>query len=316
MTPAYPDWNDFWQLTIRWVSQPIPGVVLPPTAQAAVATVVFDQFLNEFSKLPRRDEALGFLQQRSRQAALAHTASARLTADNPELWRDLDWKPGGQGLHPTHLNSTTASIQTTAWQALVRDMKVVAMPIIRRQGVVEADAEGVYFKVLAELDQGRNGTSRRALDEVLVYEQIPRLIAVMARNQAIDLLRAHGRRKNTPNQTGLQESLDQNESIGQTLADPQATRWLDDPFSALTFDQIHVGCKDTLTQLQWRVVTGLFIDEQTMLDLCEDDSLLTALDLPTSASVSTRRRRLGEQLQSALDRLAGCLKSRDLWPSH
>jgi hypothetical protein len=277
---------------------------------------VFDEFISHFSKLPPREAALTFLQQHSRLAALAHTADERERAEQADLWRDAAWKPGGEGIFPAHLNSPIAKLQTAAWQILVRDMATVAVPIIRRQGVPEAEAESIYFKVLAELDQGRMAASARALDDVLVYEQIPRLIAVMARNHAVDYMRAYGRQKNAPNHSGQQESLDVNEAIGQTLADPKSTRWLDDPFSVLTFDQIYAGCKNTLTHLQWRIVTGLFIDEETVLDLCEDDALAKDLGLAASSSVSTRRRRIGEQLQAALDRLAACLKTRDLWPSN
>jgi hypothetical protein len=313
MLTSHPDWSDLWQLTTRWISTPIAGILLPPNEQATLGTAIFEDFLDHFPSLPGREESLSYLQQRARDVSLAHTAKMRLSQQNPALWRDPEWKPGGEGLHPSHLNASSSSVQTAAWKILVRDMKCVALPIIRRQGVSEADAEGIYFKLLADLDQGRTSSSKRALDEVVVYEQLPRLIAVMARNQAVDYMRAQTRQKNTPNFSGAQDSLDENETLGHSLADPQATRWLDDPFSTLTFDQIYRGCKDVLSRVQWRIVTGLFVEEQTVLDLCGDDGLVRELELSASASVSTRRRRLGDQLQGALDGLAGCLKSRDLW---
>jgi hypothetical protein len=308
------DFTELWQLTTRWASQPVAGVLLPSEIQGLVATEVLERAIDSFAVLPAKTELLAYLQAEARDSALRHTARLRFQQKNASLYREDDWRPGGPGLQVVDLTAELAGVRNAAWASLVQQLRPVVMPILLRQGVAEQDVEELYFKILAELDQPK-ANGRRALEDMHVYEQIPRLVAVMARNKAVDHLRAVNRLKNAPNSARTTDSLEADEELGHSIVDKNSTRWLDDPFSALTFDQIFQGCRDVLDQLQWSIVTRLFVEEQTVLHLCEDDGLMKKLEVSPKASEATKRRRVGDHLRTALDGLAGCLQSRDLWPS-
>ncbi len=314
MTPAYPDWHHLWSLTVRWAAQPVPGVLLPEAARAEGAESTLAEFMDHFPQLPTQADALAFLQEEARQLSLKKTASTRKEARDPLVWREPKWEPGGPGLLVTDLDAAEAALKNRAWQTLIDSVRALVSSIIRRQGVAEADVEDIFFQTVNELNHLRPAKQTRLLDETDVFEQLPRLLAVIARNQAVGAMRSQSTRKNQPNDPKQTSSLSDPDSPAQRVADPRASLWCDDPFSKLTFDQIHRSCRDALSEIQWRIITGIFIDERQVIDLCHDEELGRLMNF-SDRSDATRRRHIGDQLQTALDQLAACLKSRDLWPS-
>lgn len=314
MNFVHPDWHDLWSLTVRWAAQPVPGVLLSESARASIAEATLAKFMDRFPQLPSRADAVEFLQQEARLDALNITASTRQESREPLVWREPKWEPGGPGLLVPDLDASDPAVKNRAWQALIDSVRTLVSSVIRRQGVGEADVEDVFFQSINELNHIRPAKQSRLLDETAVFEQLPRLLAVVARNQAVGVMRSQSTRKNQPNDPKQTSSLSDPDSPGQRVADPRAALWCDDPFSLLTFDQIHRHCRDALTEIQWHIIIGLFIDERQVIDLCHDDELGRLMNF-AGRSDATRRRHIGEQLQTALDELATCLKTRDLWPA-
>ncbi len=314
MNSAYPDWHDLWTFTVRWTAQPVPGVQLPDFAQVSCARATLEKLMNHFPVLPARAEALAFLQEQARLDSLKATATAREEIRDPLVWREPEWLPGGPGLLVSDLDALEISAKNRAWQTLIDSVRTLISSIIRRQGVAEPDVEDTFFEVISELNFLRPAKQTRLLDEMDVFEQLPRLLSVVARNHAVGVMRKQSTRKNQPNNPKQTDSLSDPDSPGQRVADSRSTLWHDDPFSLLTFDQIYQGCRDALSEIQWRIIIGLFIDELQVIDLCHDEELGRLMNF-SGRSDATRRRHIGEQLQTALDQLAACLKSRDLWPS-
>jgi CHAT domain-containing protein len=139
--------------------------------------------------------------------------------------------------------------------------------------------------------------------KMLVFEELPRLFAVVAERRAISWVRKQTTLKMQPNQGGL--------SFDDPDLGPLETRTLDndDPLAHVTFDHIRQSCADSLDEFEWHLIETLFVEgNQTRDELVLEDWTLQQLEIESSASRSTKLRRLNGVIADSLARLGRALE--------
>lgn len=319
-TAASPDWPHLWQLVTRWAGRPFGGVVLPATEAGKVAVTVFEDLPRVWPRLPAHAELLGWLQREAQQRALVHTARQRAATCQPDLWHDPAWQPGEPVLDMAALRRRDArgGYSSPEWQRLHDVLKRRALRILPgvRHGALtlpESAADDVFMEALAELIRERpeKGT---LLDELPLWEHVPPVFNTIVKRRGIDWLRREAQRKNEPNASSRQSSFDDPDThLAEVLPDPASSGGVSDPLHGVTFDRIYRACAKCLTDIQWHIITAIYIEETaTRLDLASNEDLLRQLDVSPASSESTRRRAINAQLEAAITHLAECLQTRDV----
>ncbi len=304
------NWTALWKFTIRWARRPVPGVLAPVEAGVEVGRAVMKKFVLQFPEMPPESAAQAWLETETQRAALAATAATRAQAGNESEWHDGTWEDGWPALSLAGLRLG----ETKAWQSFVDLMRRSAPHLIRRAGVPDDEVEDVFSECLAELDRERpEEDGVRMLDRIAVFEQAPRLFGTLVKRRAISHLRTNSALKNLPHDTRRRETLHTPGGEARALPGALVPVSTDAPGAGgLDFATIYEGCSDVLSDVQWTVVTRLFMRGETQLEVVSDPAMVRQLGLEPKSSEATRRRRLQEQLGFALAGLARCLKGRDL----
>ena len=110
--------------------------------------------------------------------------------------------------------------------------------------------------------------------------------------------------KNRANVQESVEALEESESNPVQFADPKTLGGDELP----GFEEIHRLCGDTLDQLEWRLISALYLDEDvTKNDLMKDEALMADLGL-AKGSPTTRWRGITKKLGLALSKMRSCLE--------
>lgn len=306
-----------WPAVCARVQRPVAGVKLEAAATARVASTVFGTFLDAHPEPPATVEAaLQWLAGRASAAAVAWVASERRRTGDPNLHRDPEavaWEknPDFDALRERDEGGVLTSREWAVAEPVLRRR---AFPVLARIGVKDEDAEDVIMESLGELTQARPGGG--LLEKMNVFEELPRFFATMAERRGISWLRRQTARKRQASNPGLADSMDAPDSATRrTLADPRSSRSHDGraPWESATFDAIHAGCRNALTDFEWHLLTVLFVEgTHTRLDLANDPWVLEQAGLEATASESKRRRRLNLYIEEALARLGRALEHADL----
>jgi hypothetical protein len=304
-------WLDvLWEAVCVRAARPIPGVLLDQNATLEVATSTFHDFLDSGGEpAPHLQAMLTVLTRPVRGCALRFAADQREAQQNPNLLRDpakARWSknPPFPALITRHDDGQLAD---PGWSTAEPILWQRAAPIYRRLRINENDARDVYAETVADFLKARPDPEDCPMRKMLVFEELPRLFAVVAERRAISWVRKQTTLKMQPNQGGL--------SFDDPDLGPLETRSLDnhDPLAHATFDQIRTSCAESLNEFEWHLVEVLFVEGcKTRDELVLEDWILQQLEIGSSASRSTKLRRLNAVVADSLARLGRALDDADL----
>jgi len=172
-------------------------------------------------------------------------------------------------------------------------LRTLALPVIRGCGVPAEDAEDVLAETLAALTQP-DARALRPLDALLVAEQLPGLCKVIARRRAADFLRRRSAEKRSVN---CEVAIDSEEEGGMATATAVTVPEFD-------LHDILEQSAHAVSAVEWEVITRLIIHQSdTHSNLIADTRLMSALAIDPRSSDATRRRRLHDSLDLALEKI-------------
>jgi len=314
ITAPIASWLDIlWEAVCARAARPIPGVLLDQKGILKVAKDTFDEFLKTGGKPEATLQAmLSVLTQPVQQKSLKYASDLRNTKNDPNLFRNLSSAKWEHNPSFPDLISRDPAGQLTSreWTVAEPVLWHRAAPIYRRLRISETDARDVYAETIADFLKAREA-SRCPMREMLLFEELPRLFAVVAERRAISWVRKQTTLKMQPNRTGL--SLDDPDSgLSACLKEPRSLK-TEDPIANANFDEIRNSCPDTLDEFEWHLLEILFVEgSKTRDELVQEDWTLQQLEVSPDASRSTKLRRLNSTISDALARLGRALGEADL----
>ncbi len=304
-------WLDLlWEAVCLRAARPIPGILLDQKGISTVAKAIFADFLESGGTPEANLQAmLTVLSHPVKKRALTYVAACR--KDHPDLLRDPQkalWEknpafpdlilrgPAGQLSHPD-------------WNIAEPVLWHRAAPIYRRMNISENDARDVYAETVADFLRARPEETC-PMRQMLVFEELPRLFAVIAERRAISWIRKQTTLKMQPNQNGF--SLDDPDSgLAARLQQPRPLA-IEDPLANIHFDQIRETCRSALSDFEWHLIEILFVEgNETREELIAHDWVLEELKVDFSSSRSTKLRRLNVVIADALSSLGQALEEVD-----
>ncbi len=300
----------YWRVVCTKAARPLGGVCLPAERVEAIATRVFDEFLETFDELPPKGEMSAFFSGAARREALEETARCREKSSDPDVFHEPEHALSENNLVLAGLQerSESGEYEGADWENLPAILRPRGASILRRQGVPEADIEDVFMECLALLVKPRPSDGQTPIEMITVFEEIGPLFTTMTHNYGVSWVRKQSTQRNRPNHPSYAESIDDPDRKAPPPADRDSGPWAD-----LTFDRIYCACGDCLDELQWHILTALFVEANvTRGDLASDPWVLDKMGVDESASMGKKRRFLNQHLQSALDQLGNCLRTRDV----
>ncbi|YCM42155.1 hypothetical protein V2O64_12665 [Verrucomicrobiaceae bacterium 227] len=311
MTSPIAGWLDIlWEAVCVRAARPVPGLLLDSQGMLRIATSIFQEFLKQGGTPEATLQAmLTVLTGPVQGRALQYVADQRKSHNDPDLLRDPDkarWvkNPRFPELIARHPDGQLADEGWTIAEPILWNR---ASPIYRRLRISENDARDVYSETIADFLKARPEPDDCPMRDMLVFEELPRLFAVVAERRAISWVRKQTTLKMQPNQTGL--SFD---DIDLALPEPRIFEEKD-PLANATFDQIRESCGDTLDEFEWHLIEVLFVEgAKTRDELVLEDWVLQQMEVEPSASRSTKLRRLNAVVADSLARLGRTLENADL----
>ncbi len=264
-------------------------------------TRVMEEFLDTYPGLPGELQALGFLQSHAVQHALNATRAARISSGTPDLWHD----PKHTGSTPVvDLPALQQDPDSPEWQDLFAQLKPRAMGLLRGEGAGEQDAEDVFAESMAGMVKPRQ-SGPSAIDDLLVYEQLPPLFLCIVRRRLVNHIRYRQAEKRAVRNTlGMEHDAGDVAAAALTVWEAEAA----DPMGGLTLARLAEECAHLLSPLQQHILTTLYLEETaTYMEVAQAPWFANAVDLKPNASDATRRRALDTEHDSALDSLARAL---------
>ncbi len=305
-----------WPAVCARARVPVAGVRLDRHQAGAVAEAVFDQFLESFPRAPGSWETVQhWLTSRVAPLALREIAELRQSTGDWQAGRDPErflWERN-PNFPALCRRAADGSLGSREWSLVEPILWHRAVPLLKRVGVGDEDARDVFMETLAELTAAR--TTEGPLEQMLIFEELPRFFAVMVERRGISWLRKMSAKKRTPMHPGLTERLDApDNAMARSLADPASLPPpTDQPWANVGFDRIHRACRTALSDFEWHLVEALFVEgSHTRLSLAEDPWVMEHLGITGRASESKRRRRLNLFVEEALSKLGARLRVCDL----
>ncbi len=314
-SPSVSPWlTSLWAGICARAARPIHGIRLPLAAIEKVACATAEEALaDEQLDGLKPHEAVPKLQALAATRALTWTAEERRSAGDHEIARDpehLFW-PRNPDFDALRVRDAGGALTARSWDVAVGILRQRARPITRGHGLTEEDAEDVLMQTLAELLQAR--TDGAPMDEMRVFEELPKFFANMIDRRTISWLRKRSARKRQAANPALSDSLnDPDNRLHEQLIDPASDSGMD-RLQRTSYHRIRAACASALTPFEWHVIEALFVEgTHTRLDLASDAWVLEQMEMDSSASESKRRRALNDVIESALSRLGQALEEADL----
>jgi DNA-directed RNA polymerase specialized sigma24 family protein len=256
---------------------------------AQIARVVMEAAMRELPADAPPIAVSAFCQRRARDLAVERVARERKQQCDGHLWHDAEWHPDEPLLDLHQLQTHDHA----GWLAAVPVLRKLALPVIRGCGVPGEDVEDVLAETLAALTQP-DAHAQPPLDALLVAEQLPALCKVIARRRAADFLR---RRSAEKRDVYLEVAFDLAEDGGVATAMAATVPEFD------LYDILEQSAH-AVSPAQWQLITRLIIHQSdTHSSLIADAPLMSALAIDPRSSEATRRRRLHEALDLALQQI-------------
>jgi len=295
-------------------ARPIPGLLLDEDGISEVAKDTFETFLESGGKPEATLQSmLSVLTQPVQSSALQYVSLCRTQSQDADLFRDPDkakWERNPK-FPELITRGAKGELKDSGWSQAEPVLWQRAAPIYRRLRINESDARDVYSETIADFLKARPEKDSCPMRDMHVFEELPRLFAVVAERRAISWVRKQTTLKMQPNQTGL--SLDDPDTgLGAQLHEPRSLEG-DDPLANASFDQIRESCTDALDEFEWHILEVLFVEgNQTRDELVLEDWTLQQLEVDPGASRSTKLRRLNGVIADALAQLGRALQEADL----
>jgi DNA-directed RNA polymerase specialized sigma24 family protein len=309
-TPAH--WLDqLWPQVCQRVSRPLTEVLVPREAISRLACRVVEGFLEAGDAVTSSfDAARRWMLEHAESLALSWIADERRQRSDADFARDMEralW-PHNPSWEDLLQRDVEGALNGRQWPQAVDILKQRATPVLARQSLPAEDGEDVLQETLAELLQARKEPS--IIDRLRIFEELPRLFAVMIERRLISWLRKRSALKRSAANPQLSESLnDPDNKLREQLADGGKAQ----PWEGATFDRIQSACRTVLSDFEWHLVTLLFVEgTHTRLDLASDAWVLEQLGLSMKHSESKRRRALNAVVETALQRLGRALEEADV----
>lgn len=311
MTSPIAGWLEIlWEAVCVRAARPVPGILLDQAGTVEVANATFREFLDSGGDpAPNLQAMLTVLTRPVQGRALQFVASKRKESGDPNLLRDSQktkWSTNPK--FPALITRRDDGVLgDSGWSLAEPVLWQRAAPIYRRLRINEVDARDVYSETVADFLKARPDPDDCPMRKMLVFEELPRLFAVVAERRAISWVRKQTTLKMQPNQGGL--------SFDDPDLGPLETRTLDnaDPLAHATFDQIRESCRNSLDEFEWHLIETLFVEgSMTRDELVLEDWTLQQLEIEASASRSTKLRRLNALIADSLARLGRALEEADL----
>jgi len=311
ITAPIAGWLDvLWEAVCVRAARPIPGILVDESGIQQIATSTFEEFLASGGEPEASLQSmLSVLTQPVQALALQHVAALRTSKDNADLLRDQEKAKWSHNPKMPHLIARGAEGELTdpGWALAEPVLWQRASGVYRRLRINESDARDVYSETIADFLKARPEPDDCPMREMLVFEELPRLFAVVAERRAISWVRKQTTLKMQPNKTGL--SFD---DVDLALPEPRSLEEKD-PLANASFDQIRVSCTDAIDEFEWHILEALFVEGSSTRDeLVLEDWVLRQMEVDPGASRSTKLRRLNAVVADSLARLGRALEDADL----
>ena len=314
-SPPIATWLDvLWAAVCTRAAQPIKGLLLPPDRVSEIATRIFEDFLSEGGEpAPSLNNMLAVLTSPVRNETLKAVAADRASQKNPDLYRDPDFSfwTHNPNLNQLRIRDSSGALKSSEWSRAEPILWNRVGPIYNKLKINQNDARDVYAETIGQFLKAEPNSEKCPMRQMHVFEELPRLFAVVAERRAISWLRKVTTLKNQPNTSGI--SLDDPDlGLVDQLKEPRSLA-TDSPFANTSFDEIRAACEPALTPARWQLLEMLFIDGTTTREqLVKDPTLLEELGLPFKGSRSTLIRRVNEAISKSLSDLGTALSRTDV----
>jgi hypothetical protein len=290
------------------------GLRLPAPAASEIAEEVFHELIESREPIPKNWEAtLHWLTSRVTPAATRHIAEERAVQADPDYARDAAktyWERNPDFAKLRQRNAD-GSLTSREWNVVDPILWARSGSVFQKLGIGEEDGRDVYMEAFAELAAARTGAG--PLEQMVVFEELPRFFLVMLERRAISWLRKRSARKRQADNPALSDRLDDPDSpLANLLAEPASLPG-SDPWARVGFEQIHAACRSHLSDFEWHLINALFVEgSHTRLELATDPWVLEQMGMNSRDSESKRRRGVNSVLEGSLARLGRAMAEADL----
>ena len=140
----------------------------------------------------------------------------------------------------------------------------------------------------------RKSTGVAPIEALTIFEEVFPFFNKLVQNEAVNRIRQVAALKNKANVQESVEALEESDRSPVQFADPSSQSTDDFP----GFDEIYKLCGDSLDELEWRLVTALYMDSGvTKNQLLNNEALMAELGLANVSQIS-RWRGLSKKLAS------------------
>ncbi|WP_193214524.1 sigma-70 family RNA polymerase sigma factor [Luteolibacter marinus] len=287
-----------WEACWHRARRPVEGVLVPEQQASEIAERVMRNLALDFEALPPEAEFAARVIQETASVTRELVAEKRRREANPQIHHDPEDRRYQQNLDLDRLQSIhpESGFNDPEWNRLPQILRPLALSTLTRKGIKGADAEDVFSDTLVELVRERESSHSAPILDPTVFEELIPLHARIVQYRAIDWYRRRGALKNQPNA---------GESLDALSDDPDhPLQFEDSAGGAIRFETIYQECREALTATEWQLIYTLYVSQSaTIQDLIQNDRFCDQLGIKPGASLSTRRRAIGEMVEEALEKI-------------
>lgn len=300
-------WRKFlqtcWGTAFVKAQAPVKGVTLPNDKVLALLTDVFRRAGRQFDADSNHAEVAAFIVEHARFEALATIAEERKLSRDHNRYRNSDVQSYDFGDNPDfdRLKTRDASgvLNSPELEWLFPALRPIAVGTFRKDGTSERDSEEVFSNCLQKLTMPRKSTGVAPIEALTIFEEVFPFFNKLVQNEAVNRIRQVAALKNKANVQESVEALEESDRSPVQFADPSSQSTDDFP----GFDEIYKLCGDSLDELEWRLVTALYMDSGvTKNQLLNNEALMAELGLANVSQIS-RWRGLSKKLGFALTKM-------------
>ncbi|MCU0795365.1 MAG: hypothetical protein MUF31_05450 [Akkermansiaceae bacterium] len=288
-----------WQACWTRARRPVEGVLISEDEASSIAERSIRNVSLDFDDFPGEAEFTARALEEASRATRELVAQKRRTVSDPQIHHDPEDHRYDRNLDLDRLkkHDDARGFHDREWNHLPSLLRPLALHTLSRKGITGPDAEEIFNDTLVELSRQRENGHAPILDPTVFEELIPLHTRIVG-FRAIDWFRKRGTLKNKPNS---------GESFDALTGDPDHAMQFEDHHSdpnQTTFERIYTECREALTAREWELIFTLFVAQSaTVQDLIADAAFCKRHGIRSSASASTKRRELQEQVDTALGKI-------------
>lgn len=300
MSPVHPQrhLDKCWEACWHRARRPVEGVLVPEDQAARIAEQVMRNIYRDYEEMPPEAEFTARVIQETAEATRGLVAEIRRKEADPQRHHDPEDRRYDRNLDLDRLQRShpDRGFCDPEWNRLPDILRPLALATLGRKGIQGADAEDVFNDTLVELVRQREDSRHAPILDPKVFEEIIPLHSRIVQYRAIDWFRRRSALKNQPNA---------GESFDALTGDPDRPQQFEDASDrTISFEKIYAECREALSPLEWQLVYHLYVAQTaTVQDLVGNDAFCAKLGIKPGASASTRRRVIGERVESALEKI-------------